>query len=305
MPSGTGHVPRNRYFLSFPAPEVSSNQSLTAPPAPPDIMIEQRLHDEATPILSAMIVDADAAAIRRLKTAIKDHPRIVVAGTAHTMAQAVEQAAAQRPDVVFFDMAMADGQPLPRIGHPDDDPAVVVVSERPDYALAAFRFGAVDYLLKPITAAQLRETLQRLDRLFSHRMHQPLAAVMPTQPPRLRPTDRVPLTSRPSGRRTTDIVPVTDVVWVESLQNYTVVQLPGQVRRQMKRTLTEWAHLLPEPEFVRIGRSHLIQLAKLSAITTPTQNEWLAHFQGVDEPLRLGRAAAGKLKAILRGSCPA
>jgi two-component system LytT family response regulator len=268
-------------------------------------MIAQRLHDEATPILSAMIVDSDAAAIRRLKALIKDHPHIVVAGTAHTIAQAVEEADKQRPDVVFFDVSIADGQPLPLVRHTGHDPAVVVVTKRPDYAIAAFRFGAVDYLLKPISAAQLAETLQRLDRLFLHRRNQPAAAGTRSQMSRLSPTDRVPLSSSPSGRRTTDIVTVADVVWVESLQNYTIVQLPGHDRRQMKRTLTEWTELLPEPQFVRIGRSHLIQLAKLSAITTPSRNEWLAHFHDVDKPLRLGRAAASKLRGILRGSCPA
>jgi two-component system LytT family response regulator len=98
---------------------------------------------------------------------------------------------------------------------------------------------------------------------------------------------------------------VADVIWVESLQNYSIVQLPGQERRSIKRTLTEWSELLPERDFVRIGRSHLIQLAKLATITSPARNEWLAHFRDVGQPLRLGRAAASKLRAILRGPFPA
>jgi two-component system LytT family response regulator len=98
---------------------------------------------------------------------------------------------------------------------------------------------------------------------------------------------------------------VHDVIWVESLQNYSVVQLPGGDRRTLKRTLNEWAALLPEREFVRIGRSHLIQIAKLETITSPCRNEVLVSFHGVEQPLRVGRAAASKLKGIVRGSCSA
>ena len=120
---------------------------------------------------------------------------------------------------------------------------------------------------------------------------------------RLTPADRVSFPSRQHGEgKTTDLVPVSDVIWVESLQNYTVVQLAGGGRRSIKRTLTEWESLLPVPEYTRIGRSHLIQLGKLKAITSPSRNGCLAHFHDVRQPLQLGRAAAVKLKAILRGS---
>jgi DNA-binding LytR/AlgR family response regulator len=83
------------------------------------------------------------------------------------------------------------------------------------------------------------------------------------------------------------------------------VQLSGGARLQMKRTLTEWAALLPPNEFVRIGRSVLIHIAKLRTITSSSRNEVLVYFHGVEQPLRVGRAAASKLRLTLRGSCPA
>jgi two-component system, LytTR family, response regulator len=269
-------------------------------------MIVQRLHHEAIHTVSAMIVDASPTSIRRLRAAIKEHPRIAVGCTARTIAAAIEQAAAHQPDVVFLDMALADGDRLAVTRHLATGPAVVFVADRPDFAFEAFEFGAIDYLLKPIREERLRETLRRIDRFFAHSGGPSSGAGTGSLSARLSSSDRVSIPSPQSmQRKTTELVPVADVIWVESLQNYSVVQLPGCDRRSIKRTLTEWAALLPEREFVRIGRSHLIQIAKLKSITSPCRNEVLVSFHGVEQPLRVGRAASSKLKAFLRGSCPA
>ena len=269
-------------------------------------MIVQRLHNEAIHTLSAMIVDADAASVRHLKAVFKHHPQIAVGCTARTIATGIVQAEKHRPDVVFLDLAMVSGKGCAMAQRLAADRAIVVVSDQPDFAMAAFEFGAIDYLLKPVREERLQETLRRLDRLFS-RSSEPSADAEKESSPALRTSfDRVSIPAqRSGGRKSSDFVPVNDVIWVESLQNYSVVQLPGRERRTLKRTLTEWAALLPEQEFVRIGRAHLIQIAKIKSITSPLRNEVLVSFHGVEQPLRVGRAASSKLKVILRGSYPA
>ena len=269
-------------------------------------MIVQRLHHEAPQPLSAMIVDADAASIRRLSAALKENARLTVRYTARTIPAALRQAEEHRPDVVFLDVALANGEGVSVARQFAPGRAIVVVSDRPDFALEAFEFGAIDYLLKPVSAERLQATLRRIERFLS--APEGLAPDTATESSSDLPTisDRVPISSQGSGqRKATDLVSVADVIWVESLQNYSIVQLSGGARRQVKRTLTEWEALLPSQQFVRIGRSVLIQFAKLRTITSPSRNEVLAHFHGVEKPLRVGRAAASKLRDTLRGSCPA
>jgi len=274
-------------------------------------MIVQRLHDEANHSLSAhplsaMIVAANPTSVRRLRAALKHHPRIAVRCTARTIAAAIEQAAEHQPDVVFLDVAVADGESIAVARHFGSERAIVIVADRPDFAFEAFEFGAVDYLLKPIREERVQATLRRIDRFFATLTGPSDDAGTGASSARLMSVDRVPIPSQHSGRRkSTDLVPVSDVIWIESLQNYSVVQLPGRDRRTIKRPLTEWAALLPELEFVRIGRSHLVQIAKIKSITSPCRNEVLVSFHGVEQPLRVGRAASSKLKGILRGSCPA
>ena len=269
-------------------------------------MIVQRRRHEALQPLSAMIVDADTASIRRLSKALKESGRLTVRCTARTIPTALTRVEEHRPDVVFLDVALANGEGVGVARQLAPGRAIVVVSDRPDFALEAFEFGAIDYLLKPVSAARLSATLRRIERFLS----QPDCLVTDTAPESSsglsKPLDRVAIPSlHCDDRKATDLVPVVDVVWVESSQNYSIVQLAGGARQQLKRTLTEWAALLPPQEFVRIGRSVLIQFAKLRTITSPSRNEVLVYFYGVEQPLRVGRAAASKLKDSFRGSCPA
>jgi two-component system, LytTR family, response regulator len=274
------------------------------------MMLVPRLHHDAIHTVSAMIVDGSPASIRRLSAAIHDHPTIAVGCTARTIAAAIEQAAEHHPDVVFLDIGLAEGDRLAVARHLATWPAVVCVADRPDFAFEAFECGAIDYLLKPIREERLRETLRRIDRFFAHSSGPSNGAGGGASSARLSSSDRVSIpssasTQRTTQRKTTELLPVADVIWIESLQNYSVVQLPGSDRRSIKRTLSEWATLLSEREFVRIGRSHLIQIAKIKSITSPCRNEVLVSFHGVEQPLRIGRAASSKLKGILRGSSPA
>lgn len=261
-------------------------------------MIEQ-LRARATPTLSTLIVDPDPEAIRRLEAALAPHADVSIGGTAFDIDAAFEQASRCRPDVVFLDVAMAGGAGLNLPRQLEGQPAVVVVTNRPDYAIAAFEFGAVDYLLKPVREERLCETLLRLRRLAGNAIG-------------FRNRDTAAGTSAAGGRRIdsllpirslrdkrTAIVPATDILWIEAVQNYSIVQLQDGERRRLKRTLTEWESLLPRGDFARVGRSLLLQVAKLRETESRSRDDLLVHFTGFAEPLRLGRSAASRLKVFL------
>ena len=266
-------------------------------------MIEQ-LQAPVPPALSALIGDSDPAAVRRLETTLRRHRHVSIDGTALDIPAAIEQAARSRPDVVFLDVAMADGAGLHLPRRLAGNAAVVVVTERPDYAVAAFEFGAIDYLLKPVEAARLRETL--------HRLRQRLAGQPDAQRPdatdrsdgsrQLQIDDLLPLHSHRNQQ--THVVRVADVLWVEAVHNYSIVQLQDGSRAKLKQPLSAWDSRLPRGDFVRAGRSHLLQITKLRTIEARSRDDMLVHFTGFAEPLRLGRSAASRLKVFLQSARP-
>lgn len=268
-------------------------------------MIVQRLHEEAPHLLRTMIVGRQAC-VRHLSTEMKAHPNLAITCMARTIVEAIDHATTHHPRVIFLDSAVADRENLAAIRQLATGRALVIVSDRPDFAFQAFECGAIDYLLKPVPSDRIRGTLQRIKQLFANSPEWSTDADAASSPPRLTITDRVSIPSRQGTQgKSAALVPVCDVIWIESLQNYSIVQLSGGERRSIKRTLTEWEALLPSREFARLGRSYLVQVAKLRTVTSPGRDICLAHFHDVAQPLQLGRAPASKLKRIVRASCPA
>ena len=254
--------------------------------------------------LSAMIVDSDPASIHRLEAAIKRNPRMSVGCTATSIATAIKQAATHHPDVVFLDVSMAGGEGMNVPRHLDSGQMVVVVTDRPEFAVAAFEFGAVDYLLKPVSAKRFHETLKRLHCLFATRNKaaMPVEAAATTatakHASRLSITDRLPLFSSQTKQK--ELVPVADVLWVKAVQNYSAVQLLGRGRELIKKTLSEWELMLPQHDFRRVGRSHLLQIPSIRSTEPTSRRELLVYFHGDTQSLTLGRAATIRLKTVLK-----
>lgn len=122
--------------------------------------------------LRCLLADDEPLARARLRLLLGESGADVdVVGEAGTGAEALELAAALRPDVLFLDIEMPglDGFDVVDLLDPDDRPAVVFVTAFDAYAVRAFDVHAVDYLTKPVRPARLRETLARLETVAGRR----------------------------------------------------------------------------------------------------------------------------------------
>lgn len=196
---------------------------------------------------------------------------------------AVQQALALRPDVLFVDIRMpgqngldaavelADAWPS---GQPF--PALVFVTACDQYAVQAFEAQAVDYLLKPVQAARLQKTVQKLQQALA-RPAQPALALEATlvqlrhllAAPQPSPA-ATPLTFiQASSGNQIHMVPVADVLYFEAADKYVRVLTAAReflIRTPLKELLTQ----LYASVFWQIHRSTLV---RASAITTVTRDE--------------------------------
>ena len=117
----------------------------------------------------------------------KAWPQLRIVATVGHGAAAVEQTLALRPDLVFMDIRMPGQTGLEAAAElaeawPTDGPgatpfpALVFVTAYDQYAVQAFEAQAVDYLLKPVQAARLEKTVQRVQALLAQRRDAPAAA---------------------------------------------------------------------------------------------------------------------------------
>ncbi|HLG99072.1 MAG TPA: LytTR family DNA-binding domain-containing protein [Bryobacteraceae bacterium] len=115
--------------------------------------------------MRAFLVDDEPLALKRLSRLLAATGRVEIAGRSSDPEEAIPAILAAKPDVLFLDIempAMSGFEMLSRI-HPQ--PVVVFTTAYDQYALEAFGFNSIDYLLKPIEAAQLDRALDKIERI--------------------------------------------------------------------------------------------------------------------------------------------
>ena len=217
----------------------------------------------------------------------------IVANVGHGAA-AVEQALAQRPDVVFLDIRMPGMTGLEAAqalaeDWPDDAhaplPLIVFVTAYDQYALQAFEHAAVDYVLKPVQADRLAQTCLRVQAALKAR-REPVAHDLATAPTaldatlaQLRNLLAAPGLAGAAAQKLTVIqasvgtaihmVPVNDVLYFEAADKYVRV-ITAQREYLIRTSLRE---LLPQLDLQRFWQIHRGTVVRSDAIATALRDE--------------------------------
>ena len=158
-------------------------------------------------------------------------------------------------DVLFLDIRMPGGDGFSALERwPAPRPRVVFVTGYQEHAARAFDVHAVDYLLKPVSAERLRETLDRL--------RQPIgSAGGATGAPAPQLPDTLPL---PVGRRI-QLVPVDQIDTVEAQGNYLEIRAAERCY-VIRRTLASFEAELDPARFMRLHRSLIVRIGAIREI---------------------------------------
>lgn len=120
-------------------------------------------------MLKAIIIDDELYARSELKHLLSRHPSITIIAEADSGEKGLEKTLIQKPDILFVDIEMSDMSGMEMVAALENiknPPKVVFATAYSNYAVKAFRYGAVDYLLKPFSDDEVAETVQRLEKLL-------------------------------------------------------------------------------------------------------------------------------------------
>ncbi|HYD51041.1 MAG TPA: LytTR family DNA-binding domain-containing protein [Gemmatimonadaceae bacterium] len=212
----------------------------------------------ADPPLRVLVVDDEPYARQRLLRLLGAVRGVRVLGECGTGREALRAVEAHAPDLVFLDVAMpgVDGLEVARrLGDGAASPLVVFVTAYDEHAIEAFRIHATDYLLKPIDLARLADAVEHARRRRAERARVAAAADAERDAPRLTLRD---------GHRT-HVVPVHEVLWIESFGNYARVYTAG-ARYIHRATMTTLAAQLAPHGFARIHRAVIVNTARIRQI---------------------------------------
>lgn len=205
-------------------------------------------------MLRLVIVDDEAPARASLRAALGAIALDVqVVGEAHDTASAIRMLDELRPDVVLLDIWLGDGTGFDVMEKIEQsDTRVVFVTAFDNYAVRAFKSGALHYLLKPVVRDELKEALERAVALPStsgENLGQVRKALR----------DRITI---PTAEGFHVLMP-GEIVRCESDGNYTRLYLSNGDKLLASRTLKEFDVLLEPHGFLRVHLSHLVNMAQV------------------------------------------
>lgn len=250
-------------------------------------------------MITALVVDDEPRAVARLAAMLEASGEVEVIGTAADVDDAERFLVGRFPDVVFLDIDMPRRLGIDLVASLPEGTKLVFVTAHEGHAIDAFRHGAVDYVLKPFDEERLAVAIGRLGKPAREPAAEPVPAADPTADP---PADPGSVRLVFDYGREVELVPLAEVAWIEAVQNYTRVQAVGRKPGMLRRTMQEWDELLrPAGEFHRLSRSLIIRLPSLRSTQWKSRYQTLLFFEGVAEPLPIGRAAIGRLRELLDG----
>jgi two-component system LytT family response regulator len=209
-------------------------------------------------MLRTIIIDDEPPVRESLREMLNEHcPSVKVIAEADSVESGVEAVRHHHPDLILLDIKMTDGtgfdlldqiQPL--------ECRVIFVTAYNEYAVKAFKFSALDYLLKPVDSDELKAAVEKAEQQVANELKTQLDTLVKNMDTEDQAKKKIIL-------KTTDniyIQRVNDISCCESDGSYTVIYLQSGEKIVMSLTLKFYQDLLGEYGFFRVHKSYLINL---------------------------------------------
>ncbi len=237
--------------------------------------------------MKALIIDDERLARTELKRLLAPFKEIKVVGEAVNADDALEKIQQLKPDLLFLDIQMPGKTGFEMLEELDSVPIVIFVTAYDEYALKAFEYNALDYLLKPIEPKRLEETINKLIEKKRRKI------IGELDKENLAETDQVFVKD---GEKCW-FVKLETIRLFESEGNYVRIYF-GENKPLILRTLNYLDERLDDKTFFRANRKHIINLKWIASIE-PWLNGGLLVKLKDGQKVEVSRRQAIKFKDML------
>jgi two-component system LytT family response regulator len=209
--------------------------------------------------IKTIIIDDNPHAISGLREDISRwFPDLEIVGEADGVVQGAKIVRQLKPDLLLLDIQMGDGTGFDLLEIvPDLEFQLIFTTAHDEHALRAFRFAAVDYLLKPIDPEELKVAINKAKKNIG------ASSGHTEQLPVLQEHFQNKLTPETIAFHTAEKIQVAklrDIMRMEASGNYTQVFFHNNEKLLLTKTLKEFSQLLEPAGFLRVHQSHLINM---------------------------------------------
>lgn len=238
-------------------------------------------------MIRALIVDDERLARSELKKLLVDYPDIEVVGEAVNGNDGLEKIEQLNPDLLFLDIQMPDKTGFELLSELEKAPKVIFTTAYDEYAIKAFEYNALDYLLKPVEPRRLADAIQRLQQQDERERLNEL------NKSKLGDQDQVFVKD---GDRCW-FVKLSEIRLFESVGNYARVYFESN-KPLILKSLNALEERLDERIFFRANRKHIVNLRHIEKIDTYFNGGLLLEMKG-GEKIEVSRRQAVKFKEMM------
>jgi len=210
-------------------------------------------------MIKSILIDDEKNALEMMEWLLKTYcPQVEIVAMCNSAEMGIEAINRYRPDVVFLDIEMPRMNGFDMLEQFDKlffD--VVFCTAYDQFAIKAFKYSALNYLLKPVDPDDLKATITRIEERKTIPTKEQFELLLQNinQPAKTTP-QRIALTTNDG----LIFVPTADIIYCEAESNYTHVVLTGGKKILISKVLKEIDEALSGPDFYRVHSSFLINI---------------------------------------------
>jgi len=225
--------------------------------------------------LRSIVVDDEPAARELLVEILGKRPDIEIAGVFGDSRQAIAGIRKEKPDVVFLDIQMPgrDGFAiLDALG--EEAPPVIFVTAYDEYAVQAFDFAAIDYILKPLDEDRVYRSIDRAMSRARNGKSEPEPGAITRMISALRAHREDYLRYIPIKLKERVVLQkVDDMSWIEADGKYVRIHA-GADQHLIRRTMHSLENRLDPAKFLRVSRSAIVNIEHVAHLEPWSHGEW-------------------------------
>ena len=204
--------------------------------------------------LRCLLIDDEAPALKVLQSHISNAMGLEIVASCNNAVEAMDVLYEKQVDLIFLDIKMPRLLGTDFLRNLSTPPKVIFVTAYRDYAVESYDLDAVDYLVKPVSFERFLKAVSKVKKLFGHDV--------PAQSDEYKRNLQafVYLKVEKSMQK----VFVNDILYIEGRKDYIKLFLSTGKNFLAKQSISSMENILSEHRFIRVHRSYIISLEKIS-----------------------------------------
>lgn len=207
--------------------------------------------------LKTLIIEDEPAVRKELEWLVSQEKSLKLEGTAHSVTSALQLIKDIDPQLVLMDIQLTDGTAFD-ILNKLEEPAfhIIFITAYDHFAIKAIKFGALDYMLKPIDGEEFSATIQKLNKKLSGALYSKQINIAKEQ--NLKDVISINSTLCITSVDCLQMIRLNEIIYLAGEGSYTQFHLENNKKATASKPLKYYEELLPDEYFLRPHQSFIV-----------------------------------------------